>query len=174
MRGVSGGHLSRLVIGLLPVAAPTLLVAGFWERAPWVSVIVVAASLVASLVARRLGRAWTAPIASSLPILGIAYLAVTATADPAAEALLGAAGLGAVVWIAVASSDGPSAAVAIRGLTLPALALAIALSVSLFLPVGEQSVGIAAMLLVGGLAVLAWAILRLAPTPVPEGLPPSL
>jgi hypothetical protein len=58
---------------------------------------------------------------------------------------------------------------------VPALGLGIALSVSLLLPVARQSVGVAAILLVATLGLLAWAVLSTAPEPgTAEVVPPSL
>ncbi|MCI4354401.1 MAG: hypothetical protein L3K06_03445 [Thermoplasmata archaeon] len=165
---------AHAALGVLPAAAPLLLLAIAWEGDPFLSLLVVAVAMGVAVAARATEYAGAGVIAGVLVLGAIAYVAGTAFPDTLSEALLGTAALGAVVWVAIATPEGPSLSVAARGLVLPGLALGIALSVSFLLPVAEQSVGIAVILLVGALALLGWSILRVGPVPNAAAVPPSL
>jgi hypothetical protein len=163
-----------LAVSIVPLALPLALVAAGGEADPVRALLVLLVGVGLALGIRLVGRSWT-PWVASLALAGaLAYVAATAIPTPVIEALTGAGAIGLVVWIAVSQADGPRLADALRGLLFPTLALGIALSVSFLLPVARQSIGIATVLLVGALGILAWSVLRGVAEPAPSPSPPSL
>jgi len=169
-----GVPVPRLLAAELPALVPLALLAVLWASDPIAALGLVAGAAAAAIVIRRLvpdgGREF-----SAIPLLGaVAYLSITVPIGPATDGLVGISALGVLAWFALADAQEVRPGPLLGAMVLPALGLGIALSVSILFPVARQSVGIAAVLLVGALALLAWSLLQGAPEPASEAVPPSL
>jgi predicted Abi (CAAX) family protease len=100
-----------------------------------------------------------------LPLIGAwAYLGLAAPITLLTEILAALAALSGLVWMAERSTAGSSGLRrAADVLPLPAVGVAIALVAGLLIPPGELRVGIAALLLVAALALVAIVLAHLHP-----------
>ncbi len=144
------------LLALLPALALGL-------TAPWgagvgvaAAVAAIAAGLLLTLYSRRIG-----PALPQLPV--IAVLGAFTAAAPAGAVTEGLAGLGG---LAVVLAVGRNAALpalrgrASRGLVVPALGLGIAMATALIFPPSQRLIGVAALLLLGAVAAVAYLLER--------------
>ena len=144
------------------LSIPMLGLAVLGPGARWAEIAVALVGIVLSSILRILPSSATQLIWAIPSLLAVGVLALTAGASLPSELLAGAAALAALYWIAtdvsgVRLSGGPA-----PGLLLPGLTVALAVSVTLFLPAGPALVGVASVILVAlffGLAAVlgGWA-----------------
>jgi len=162
------------VVAVVPVAGPLVLVAAISGNLAVPLLIVVAIAAAAAVLLRPIDPV-RGPAIASLPLVaGLGAAAAAAPAGPATEALAGLAAVGLLAWLALSDRTTARLAPALSGLLLPGLALGVALAVSSLLPAARQSVGVAALLPVGALALLGYSLLRAGPETAAEAFPPSL
>lgn len=91
-------------------------------------------------------------------VLSVAVVAVLAVPTILSELLAGMAGLALLSWISGAPTGRSEPSRPSSGLLLPALAVALALLATLFLPRGPAEFGAASLLLAAMLLAIGWAI----------------
>jgi hypothetical protein len=165
----------RLLVAVAPTAAALVVLALLGSAALVPSMVAIALGAAAAVLLRRFVPVY-GPLLAALPLMAVlGLLAATVDYGAATEAVAGLAGLGILAWIGLSDAATVRRGGLLDGVLVPALGLGIALSVSLLLPVARQSVGVAAILLVATLGLLAWAVLSTAPEPgTAEVVPPSL
>ncbi len=160
-------------------ATTAVLVAlGLLSRSPgpYVGFAVAVAASAGALAIRLIATEQRGSVLFLLPLIGAwAYLGLAAPITLLTEILAALAALSGLVWMAERSTAGssglrraadvlplPAVGVAIA-LPLPAVGVAIALVAGLLIPPGELRVGIAALLLVAALALVAIVLAHLHP-----------
>jgi hypothetical protein len=132
---------------LLAAVSVALSLVGPGERWP-VAVAALAAVALSALLERQ-ATAWAANAWPVPALLGAGAVAVLSGVSLPAELLAAATGLSALYWIGSDRRWLSAERGAAAGLVLPALAVALAISVTLFLPAGPALVGVAGAILVG-------------------------
>jgi hypothetical protein len=151
-------NLARALGPLLPSAIAVLGLAELGRSGALGEVGGALGALVLSELLRRsalgvLGALWIVPA-----VLGFAIVAALAVPTILSELLAGLAGLSLLYWISGTTSGRSEPSRASSGLLLPALSVALALLVTLFLPRGPAEFGAASLILAGVLLALGWAI----------------
>ena len=149
-------------------ATTAVLVAlGLLSRSPgpYVGFAVAVAASAGALAIRLIATEQRGSVLFLLPLIGAwAYLGLAAPITLLTEILAALAALSGLVWMAERSQAGSSGLRrAADVLTLPAVGVAIALVAGLLIPPGELRVGIAALLLVAALALVAIVLAHLHP-----------
>ncbi len=150
-------------------AAATAVMVAFalLSRAPGPEVgLVVAAVAAATALAIRIVPERLDSALVLLPLVPAwGYLGLAAPITLLTEILAALAALSALVWVADASSPTRASGLRRAGdvLALPAVGAAIALVAGLLIPPGELRIGVAALLLVAALALVAVVLARLQP-----------
>ena len=149
-------------------ATTAVLVAlGLLSRSPgpYVGFAVAVAASAGALAIRLIATEQRGSVLFLLPLIGAwAYLGLAAPITLLTEILAALAALSGLVWMAERSTAGSSGLRrAADVLTLPAVGVAIALVAGLLIPPGELRVGIAALLLVAALALVAIVLAHLHP-----------
>ena len=130
-------------------------------------VVVVAAVALSLLLAHPSGRLGPAlPVIPGVAALGI--LASTAIPGPLEELAAGGAGLLLVLALARAAAEPTRRAAVTPALIVPSLGLGIAFSTALLFPPSQRLVGVATLLLLGAIVVLA-LLFRRPPEVLEEG-----
>lgn len=132
---------------------------------PYVGLAVAVAASAGALAIRLVATEQRGSVLFLLPlIVAWAYLGLAAPITLLTEILAALAALSGLVWMAERSQAGSSGLRrAADVLTLPAVGVAIALVAGLLIPPGELRVGIAALLLVAALALVAIVLAHLHP-----------
>ncbi|MCL4308300.1 MAG: hypothetical protein M1606_00375 [Candidatus Thermoplasmatota archaeon] len=149
-------------------ATTAVLVAlGLLSRSPgpYVGFAVAVAASAGALAIRLIATEQRGSVLFLLPLIGAwAYLGLAAPITLLTEILAALAALSGLVWMAERSTAGSSGLRrAADVLPLPAVGVAIALVAGLLIPPGELRVGIAALLLVAALALVAIVLAHLHP-----------
>ncbi len=149
-------------------ATTAVLVAlGLLSRSPgpYVGFAVAVAASAGALAIRLIATEQRGSVLFLLPLIGAwAYLGLAAPITLLTEILAALAALSGLVWMAERSQAGSSGLRrAANVLPLPAVGVAIALVAGLLIPPGELRVGIAALLLVAALALVAIVLAHLHP-----------
>ena len=149
-------------------ATTAVLVAlGLLSRSPgpYVGFAVAVAASAGALAIRLIATEQRGSVLFLLPLIGAwAYLGLAAPITLLTEILAALAALSGLVWMAERSQAGSSGLRrAADVLPLPAVGVAIALVAGLLIPPGELRVGIAALLLVAALALVAIVLAHLHP-----------
>ncbi len=149
-------------------ATTAVLVAlGLLSRSPgpYVGFAVAVAASAGALAIRLIATEQRGSVLFLLPLIGAwAYLGLAAPITLLTEILAALAALSGLVWMAERSTAGSSGLRrAANVLPLPAVGVAIALVAGLLIPPGELRVGIAALLLVAALALVAIVLAHLHP-----------
>ncbi len=149
-------------------ATTAVLVAlGLLSRSPgpYVGFAVAVAASAGALAIRLIATEQRGSVLFLLPLIGAwAYLGLAAPITLLTEILAALAALSGLVWMAERSTAGSSGLRrAADVLPLPAVGVAIALVAGLLIPPGELRVGIAALLLVDALALVAIVLAHLHP-----------
>jgi hypothetical protein len=120
-------------------------------------IILAAGTVAVALFLRRVEDRSARTVALVLPLAVLGELCLTAPISLVTELLAGAMGLMYLAWLA---EDAPAAPAAARNLidelTLPALAIGVAVAVSLIVPVSGLLVGATAAILGGLLLYVGW------------------
>ncbi len=144
-----------------------LVALGLLSRSPgpYVGFAVAVAASAGALAIRLIATEQRGSVLFLLPLIGAwAYLGLAAPITLLTEILAALAALSGLVWMAERSTAGSSGLRrAANVLPLPAVGVAIALVAGLLIPPGELRVGIAALLLVAALALVAIVLAHLHP-----------
>ncbi len=164
-RIVPGGTGLPDFAGLLLPAVPgaVLVLLSPLGPLPGGALLAAAIALAAFLALPRLSLGPALPLLPLVVALGA--LAATARLDPLTEGLAGLAGLTVVLAVGRAARGPELRGAVTRGLLVPGLGLGIALATAFIFPPSERTVGVAALLLLGTVAALAFLLPRPATAP---------
>jgi hypothetical protein len=124
---------------------------------------VVAAAFGGGLLLKHLLPDRWIDVALLAPVAALLFEAATLSVTIAGLLLAAAASVGLLVWAGVEPGTGLPVARQFEPALIPALALSVAIAVMFFLPSGSGGqVGLAALALLGVLALVAWLYLRAA------------
>lgn len=153
VRGIDG----RAVLDAAPPLALAILVGLIGGVAPVLALGVPIVAAVASLVLRGRSHPWAQEYGLAPFLIAVGVVALLAQPSLLTGALAGFAGVAILLWNARLPGE-TGRATSVEGVVYPAAGLGIALLASIALPAANAAVGLAALAIVGAIALVLWAL----------------